>query len=317
MPQNTTIVLKPKQRWTTLLNEVVQVRVNNSYNTFDIFIKIERDYGPNQSLEQEFKKTRMFRKFFVSSEPKFDSVEAISYSKERTPAIVFRGCKGKSLFEAINASCRWLSLSSRLKETLKKAEAVGQWLRYLETSSANTTDPISTWEELLAHAKAAKQRIRAMGLFGSNEAAIDDCRQIIESAESQAASYKTYMAHGDFHPENIFVTEGPIRCVTTIDLMLSQPRFVGYDALYFEHNLIHNFGPYRYRPSRIRAVLKAFKRGYGWDIDLGSKVVHSIRAHFVLRSFVYLSTIAMESSRIYKWIGKAEIRKLHRWLNKS
>ena len=296
---STTVSLGLEHRERTLLNEVICLRVQTASDRFKIFIKINSSGSEENKVHQEFLKTIAFRRFFEDSRPLFDSVEVLGYY-EVSQAIALHGCRGDSLLASMQASCSWTAPSRLFADTLERADAVGRWLAYLERRTTEAGDPHEVADAMYAAAEEAVDRIRRHAFFRSTGPFVDLCRRTIEAIAPFASTNSIYIAHGDFHPGNFFVTDGTKRSVTAIDLTLSGPQFLGFDAVYFELQLLHFFSIRRYRPDRIRQVLRAFCWGYGRKIDPTSPTIRALRALLALKSLVYLSTIAASSSMLTK-----------------
>jgi hypothetical protein len=184
------------------------------------------------------------------------------------------------------------------------AFSLGEWVRFLEDRTLGFGNPNQVRDRMIQDADEAVGRLAEMGT-SSPGALLEDCRRVIRKIECSPGTL-VYLAHGDLHPGNVFVSEAAENSVSVIDLRLARPRFMGCDALYFEYQLTHSFGPLRYHPGAIRGILSAFKRGYGRSLDPGSPVILGLRASQLLAALVYLSTVARTGGSLRKILCRVD-----------
>lgn len=302
--------LKPQRLWMTTLNYVVQLGTSTGEDR-NLYIKMPRD---REDPKDEFSKTCRLRSLFKSASPQFDCVEPLTYY-ETPKAIVFRACRGESFFDKIRKSCSWMSGAS-LADALNASEAVGRWLRYLETVSWRDQYEPRAWKTIKVEALTARDTIKRKGSsVWSNELA-DLCLQTISSASVEASREIVYLAHGDFHPQNVFIEKGTKPLVTAIDCKLSNTRLIGHDALTLQFYLTNSFGPHRYAPWRIRRVWTSFLVGYGRELNLKSDLIKCTRALLLLNYLVFLTTSGKRSSGVTLVSKQLDRLSLKRWFRR-
>ncbi len=301
-------------RWQkTLLNRVCEVEVVDRLNPLTLFVKLAES-GSDSDLAREAQNIALFRRYFSTSHAKFQVVEAVGHYPE-VDALVVIGCRGRCLLESITDTCRWFRRGSTSATTRQMAQSLGEWLRFLEVESLNSGDAGEVRDRMLREAENAVQRLAELGTSAS-KALVETCRRTIQQTVC-ARDAAVYMAHGDLHPGNVFVSDAGEGSVSVIDLRLARPHFVGYDALYFEHQLTHSFGPIRFNPGAIREIIEAFRRGYGRRLEPSSPMTSGMRAHLVLDSLVYLSTLARSGTLLRKILCRVDTRTLARSLPPS
>ena len=139
------------------------------------------------------------------------------------------------------------------------------------------------------------------------------CSQIIDEAHSRASELDVYLAHRDFHPDNVFVTSDGVRRVSVIDCRLSTPHFPGYDALLMDFHFAMDYSVRKYNPRRIASVRAAFQRGYARQLLSNSASVRAIGATIVMHSIVYLMT-SDRRSFLRRLAVAMDLRRARRWL---
>ena len=280
----------------TMLNFVIHAHVLSEFFDECIYIKTPRG---ESSLKQEFERVSYFTKHFGSKSSGFGVVEPIAFY-ENPEAIVFRGVPGTSLHELLCDSCLWFPRNS-INETLKATNLVGQWLSSLESVPCETVPSNRVWEHIETGADRAYKRLKKInpGLFMIHA---DKCMKIIDESVNRAAIGSVCLAHGDFHPENLFVSMSSPCRVVAIDCCLSSPQFVGYDALLFNNHLKLSYAFYKYRPWLIKRIAEAFQKGYSKHIDYTSDEVRANCALIELNTLAYLLVSDRQSSVVKKMI---------------
>jgi Ser/Thr protein kinase RdoA (MazF antagonist) len=277
----------------TLLNRVYRVRMSGTQPPSDFFVKVMGPEGEPEDLRREAENTRTFRALFADTHATLDSAELVAFCANKHSLIV-RACPGRSLFDEIHASCRWLSPGSAIPRALAHARAAGRWVQYVERVSAGSADPAAVHRQFILAAEEARERIREMGVFTRYSSLVDECVNAVLTMD-EGRPLQTCATHGDVHPENLFITDDATPLVTAIDLGNAAPRVAGYDALFFEHSLRHSFPIARFVPKRLARVLESFWEGYGGK-PAQMPATRGVRAHLMLASLVYQSTLARKAS---------------------
>jgi hypothetical protein len=296
--------LVPGRVWTTLLNDVVELRPTGGGES--LFAKLARS---GEDLRAEYVRTQRLALCFAGAPSRWRSVEAVAFFDD-LPALVVRGVPGEALLDVVGATCRF-GRRGPLTNLLEAASAVGQWLQFLEGASAGVATPQAVWGELRAEASLARENLWKYGNPSRSVARLfDTCARTLN--EGRAALPVT-LAHRDFHPGNVFVTPAPERIVSAIDLRLSAPRFAGYDAVLLDFHLRVSFAPWRFDSRRIGLALAAFRAGFGRDLAQSSPAASAAAAEITLRGLVYFATLnedvswprqltrAMARARFARW----------------
>ena len=294
-------------RWQqTLLNRVFEVCVDKDPTQSTFFVKLA-ETGMDSDLSREVENMALFKAYFADSNQRFKVVDLVGFYPE-VDALVVYGCDGICLIDSMMATSRWLARQVKRDTSNRMAFSLGEWLRSLESRTLGIGKPHEVRNRMIREADTALERLADMGTSAPLRL-IEACRQLIRQIEC-LPECAVYLAHGDLHPGNVFVSENGESTVTVIDLRLARPQFIGYDAMYFEHVLAQSWSLARYNPIAIRGVLDAFRLGYGRRIETGSSVALALRAHLVLASLVYFSTIARNGTPIRKFMSWIDMRSL-------
>lgn len=296
----------------TLLNDVLRCCVESTNGVSHAYLKIERAPGSSDSLAREYQTILALRTTFASLRPAFDCVEPLAFHSGSPGMLLLRECPGNSLHRILRSS--WSAAAASAAGIVAAARATGQWVRHLEARSIKTGSHETVALQMLRAAEVAERRLHEKGALRRNAALVRRCRSLIQAAADSKHRCAVYTAHGDMHPQNVFVADpGPRICV--IDFQLSGPQFIGFDALYFELSLLLSYGPRRLRGAHSRSVLSAFWAGYGRQSELDPIVRSGLKAHLVLRTLVYLAGNAREAGWLRRIAFRIDVRKLYRWLD--
>jgi hypothetical protein len=295
--------------WSTPFNEVARLRVSGS-DEDDVFVKLAGPGTDPSAIEREAAATARFREVFSPMRPRFDSVELVA-SHPAEGLLTVRACRGLLLSDALRAVGGWRSGKVSRGQALSMVRTAGEWLRFLEEATLGAAGPLEARQTLLNEADRAETRIRGCFASPALNRLVAVCRRRIEAIETTGV--QVYLAHGDFHPGNLFVTGDEMPRVTAIDLGLAGPRFVGYDALGFEHQVLHAFGFPRLGIGTTTTILRSFRRGYGRTFDRVSRLVQGLRAHAVLASLAYTPVLEPRASAWRGALARLDLLKLRVW----
>jgi hypothetical protein len=281
------------RHWATLLNDVFEVRLDRGAGEERLFAKAARPAGDPEGLRLEAERTETVRELMRGAGDRATVSEVVAYRPTQN-VLVVRAAQGQSLLAEIQRTCGWRSTNAGLENVVAWAAAVGGWVRHLEDASKANYDESEVAERLASSARAAGERIRLLKVFSSRswDAVI---QRLVDAVERLCLTkpLTTCMTHGDLHPGNVFLTDDAAPIVTAIDLRLAEARIVGYDALYFDHQVRYSLSRLRLRPGHVSAVLRSFWLGY--DDTLSDSTVRGLRALFELYSLRYLSTLARDA----------------------
>lgn len=301
-----------ESRQRTLRNDVLRCRVLSSGGPSRVYVKIERSTGGPNTLEREYRTLTSFRSAFASLRPRFDCVEPLAFQSGPPGMLLLAECRGTSLHRVFRRS--WGSLVPYSELDAAAVCATGQWVRHLEERSIGSDGGEAVALRLQEAADRAERRIRGAGNADRISSLVRRCRDLIDTLVASTPASPVYSAHGDLHPQNIFVS-APEHRVCVIDFQQSSPRFVGYDALYFELSVLLGYGRLRIGRARLRRLLSPFWTGYGRKPEVDPLVYSGLRAHLVLRMLAYLSSNARRAGCLRRLAFRADLQTIHEWFD--
>lgn len=304
------LAVRIEARQRTLRNDVLRCRVHSSSGPSRVYVKIERSAGGPNTLEREYRTLTHFRNAFASLRPRFDCVEPLAFQSGPPGMLLLRECAGTSLHHLLRRS--WLTRFSEVHAAAVRA--TGHWVRHLEERSIGAAHPESVALWLQETANKSERRIRQAGMIDQLSLLVRRCRDLIDTFVASSPASPVYSAHGDLHPQNIFVSAADLR-VCVIDFQQSSPRFIGYDALSFELSVLLGYGRLQIGRARLRRLLSAFWTGYGRNPDVNPLVCSGLRAHLVLRMLAYLSSNARSGGWLRRLAFRADLKRIHEWFD--
>ena len=265
----------------TLLNKILKLKINDDQKNFSIYIKTPLSKEKHATLFTEFSNIEKFNNFLNSSEKKFKCVEVIKYIKGPPEAIILKESQGESFFQIIKDSSHRLSFGD-FSRSLNAAKISGECIKFIESHTCGKESIHWVKDEICGQVEEVAKKILILNKFPFMRESVKECLEIIKN--SNFAENESYLSHGDFHPENLFID---VDSVTLIDFGISRPQFIGYDAIYFEHYL-NNFDRIRYKPKNLKMIYEAFWAGY--ERKLSPALLKANKAQIFLNDLVYLST---------------------------
>lgn len=308
------VSIKIESSQTTLLNKVLRCRVSTGDATtpaFYVYAKVEKTADATSPLEHEIKSIESVGSFLTPCITQYNCVNAIGYCDDNR-LLVLRECTGDRLLDLIDQNCRW---GRRMGGgVLSAGRAAGGWVGSLESHSKGMASNETVASDVHAMTAVAYERVCDMNSLPRAKQLAERCMFGLDGALSDIGRLppSTYLAHGDFHPGNLFVSNAE-PCVTAIDFQLSRPQFVGFDMLYFHMTCCLSFGPRRYRPWTIRRLYSAFQEGHDAAGIPDALCRRLVKSQIVMRSLVYLSTIASQADGLRAWACSRDFRKVQKW----
>ncbi len=271
----------------TLVNQVLQINVNVGIEKFDVYVKKSSDGTTNRLLANEYHRSIELAKYFNDTRPAFGIAQVIAYHDE-PQMLVLQGVKGTTLLETIQHECRYWRTGD-IEYVAACANQAGRWAKQLEESSQHVGNGNDVYEVMIQTALDAIRRIDKQDSAPVVHATSQQCIRIIKAAADAATDMPTYLAHGDLHPQNIIITDDNMHNITVIDMALSRPQWLGFDALSFAHHIRFSFRTPRYRPTALKHMMAGFNKGYDRNMSSNSPTANAIRASLVLNSLAYLT----------------------------
>ncbi len=299
-------------RHTTLLNHVLHVQAETDDGHVDLYVKLNRD-DSYRAVRDEHERAQLLR-HHLHHAPRFDTAPVLA-CHDHPPMLIYAAAKGDSLFATIHRSCERFS-SELNHRAMAHAHAAGQWVRATEAKSAPSGSPFTVAQHMINEAETAVRQIRERRYHEAFGPAMRQCIEAISSLADHLPTDRIVLAHGDLHPENLFITDDDQPHITAIDAALSRPQFAGYDARYFCHHLNCSFSHIRYRPAALDQVRAAFIEGYGQPVDIDTPIARAQQALNVLRSLRYLTSLGERGNALRRiwsqWDGRRIARTVTR-----
>ena len=249
----------------TQISRVIAVEVRGNKSAQRQFIKVPSGMDPFSESKSEFERTKEFGSFFSDISSEFRAVTPIRILP-RSGALVVSAAKGVSLASLFANGASWLAFQVDWDACRNAVGAVGRWVAYLEESSKRHLSLPDVKNRFQASFDEAFSRISQFRNTLS-DVEMKCCFDAIEREFAGPDDVEVYLAHGDLHAGNVFVSMQPSSQVTAIDLALSSLRPCGYDAIFFDFYLASQLGWRHCSPQGRRQLRRLFWSQYGTSIS--------------------------------------------------
>ncbi len=280
-----------------------------------IYVKKEKKNTEEGILKREYGNLLRFNKLFEQNKSNFSCEELLGYF-ETDQTLVLKECPGDCFFDLIKQGCGWFAPKKDLSSTLRAAESCGKWLTFVENTSLGVVNTGNTLTKFRQNIDIAEGNIKGNVASSHLMPLFSTCKNLIlNHLDTMSVSPNDfYLAHGDFHPGNFFIQDE--ERVSAIDFQHVGTQLVGYDALYFELQLLLSFGPKNFHPWHIGKLSRGFFLGYGRVLNQNSKQTQIVKAQIVIRALVYLASTCVTGGIIQRFLTMYTVPKLVTWLNK-